>query len=59
MRSNGRIEVQDDGTLIINNANNEDIGEYECIAKNKIGDARLFIRVKENMSELNLLKKKN
>ena len=50
LRSNGRLEISDDGALIINDATEVDIGEYECIARNRMGDSRLFIRVKEASS---------
>ena len=39
----------EDGTLVINDISETDFGEYECIARNRMGDSRVFIRIKEKL----------
>ena len=34
-----KYNVLDDGTLMIQNASGEDEGEYECMARNAVGEA--------------------
>ena len=38
MQTDDRIEIQDDGDLVINSVEKHDMGEYICIATNKGGD---------------------
>ena len=37
--SSNKYNVLDDGTLMIQNASGEDEGEYECMARNAVGEA--------------------
>ena len=36
----GRYSILDDGTLMIQNAQDDDMGAYECIARNDAGEAK-------------------
>ena len=50
MISTERLQILEDGTLFINDLNERDFGEYECIARNRMGDSRVFIRIKEKLT---------
>ncbi|XP_071837121.1 peroxidasin homolog isoform X3 [Apostichopus japonicus] len=40
MTSDNRIHILRDGTLMITNAGSEDVGEYECMARNSAGEVK-------------------
>lgn len=51
MKSDERYRLLEDGSLIIIRPTEQDIGKYECIAKNRIGDAKIFSNVKQSHSK--------
>ncbi|KAF7660404.1 hypothetical protein LDENG_00282410 [Lucifuga dentata] len=48
-RMGSRIQVQDNGTLIINSVSDKDAGDYLCVARSKIGDDLQLMRVSVSM----------
>ncbi|XP_067451016.1 immunoglobulin superfamily member 10 [Thunnus thynnus] len=48
-RMGSRIQVLDNGTLIINTVIDKDAGDYLCVARNKIGDDLQLMRVRVSM----------
>ena len=50
LKPSERLKILEDGSLVINDISEKDLGEYECVSRNKLGDARIFIRIKERLS---------
>lgn len=48
-RMGSRIQVLENGTLIINSVSDKDAGEYLCVARNTIGDDLQLLRVRVSM----------
>lgn len=48
-RMGSRIQVLDNGTLVINTVSDKDAGEYLCVARSKIGDDLQLMRVSVSM----------
>ncbi|CAJ1065317.1 immunoglobulin superfamily member 10 [Xyrichtys novacula] len=48
-RMGSRIQVQDNGTLIVNTVSDKDAGDYLCVARNNIGDDLQLLRVSVTM----------
>ncbi|KAG7480323.1 immunoglobulin superfamily member 10 [Solea senegalensis] len=58
-RMGRRIQVLDNGTLIINIMSNKDAGDYLCVARNKIGDDLQLMRVSVSMKPAKIEPKKH
>lgn len=48
-RMGSRIQVMDNGTLLVNSMTDKEAGHYLCVARNKIGDDVKLIRVSVSM----------
>ncbi|KAK7905224.1 hypothetical protein WMY93_017831 [Mugilogobius chulae] len=48
-RMGSRIQVLENGTLIINSVSDKDAGEYLCVARNTVGDDLQLLRVRVSM----------
>ncbi|XP_038549642.1 immunoglobulin superfamily member 10 [Micropterus salmoides] len=48
-RMGSRIQVLDNGTLIVSTVSDKDAGDYLCVARNKIGDDLQLMRVSVSM----------
>uniref|UniRef100_A0A3B4AIW7 Ig-like domain-containing protein n=1 Tax=Periophthalmus magnuspinnatus TaxID=409849 RepID=A0A3B4AIW7_9GOBI len=61
-RMGSRMQVLENGTLLINSVSDKDAGEYLCVARNTIGDDLQLLRVRVSMKpakiETKLLDKK-
>ncbi|TKS80935.1 Immunoglobulin superfamily member 10 [Collichthys lucidus] len=48
-RMGSRIQVLDNGTLIVSTVSDKDAGDYLCVARNKIGDDLQLMKVRVSM----------
>ena len=51
--SPGRYTILEDGTLMIENAQNTDMGTYECVARNTAGEVKtdsVELRMQKNLN---------
>lgn len=48
-RMGSRIQVLDNGTLIVSTVSDKDAGDYLCVARSKIGDALQLMKVSVSM----------
>lgn len=48
-RMGSRIQVLDNGTLIVSTVSDKDAGDYLCVARNKIGDDLQLMKVSVSM----------
>ncbi|XP_029133616.2 immunoglobulin superfamily member 10 [Labrus bergylta] len=58
-RMGNRIQVLDNGTLIVNTVSNKDAGDYLCVARSKMGDALQLMMVHVTMKPAKIEPKLN
>uniref|UniRef100_A0A672FZ01 Ig-like domain-containing protein n=1 Tax=Salarias fasciatus TaxID=181472 RepID=A0A672FZ01_SALFA len=58
-RMSSRIQVHDNGTLIVNSVSDKDAGDYLCVARSKIGDDLQLMKVSVSMKPAKIEPKPN
>ncbi|XP_077344280.1 immunoglobulin superfamily member 10 [Lithobates pipiens] len=56
-RMGSRIQVYPDGSLIIQSVNEKDAGDYLCVARNKMGDDVILMKVSMTMKPAKIIQK--